>query len=255
MFNHLVESGEKKRGLANPATMLTSVVLHVLLIGGALYASVVAPQIKEKEEEQVTFVDIQEVAPEPEPEVAEPEPPPPAPETPPTAPPPPKGFQELVPPKEPPPEIPDVDVTQQAVRAEDFTGIGQRGGTSKGVEGGVPQNTQTVAVLDTAPVFQIEETGAKPELTNQREVLRALERAYPRMYQDAGVGGTATLRFVINKEGRVDGETVSVVTATNDAFGEAATKALERFRFRPVKYRGESVRVWVMLPITFQPPS
>lgn len=254
MFKNLVASEGKSRRVASSKTIFVSVLAHGLVLGGAVYAGVIAPEVeKKKEQEQVTFVDLKEAEPEP-PKVEEPPPPAPEPPKPVDAPPPPpKGFQDLVPPTEPPPAIPDVDPNAQAVKAEDFSGIGSRGGTSTGVEvGGTPTN---VVPKDTTPVFTVEETGGKTELRNQREVLRMLERQYPRAYADAGVAGQALLRFMIDESGNVPPSSITVVTATNDAFGEAAKKVAERFQFKPIKYRGSFVRVWATLPITFQPPS
>ena len=126
MFNKLVASQGKKRGGWNPTTIAISIGLHALLIAGAVYASVRAPLEAAQEEELVTFVDIPEEAPP----AAEEPPPPPPPEVEPAAtPPPPKGFQELIPPIEPPAVIPDVDNSLPPVNPEDFSGIGQAGGS------------------------------------------------------------------------------------------------------------------------------
>jgi TonB family protein len=112
-----------------------------------------------------------------------------------------------------------------------------------------------VVPKDTTPVFTVEETGVKPEIRNAREIVRLMERNYPRAYADAGVSGQVTVRFMIDEEGKVPPSSITVVVATNDAFGEAAKKAVEKFQFKPIKYRGNFVRVWATMPINFQPPS
>jgi len=255
MFKNLVASEGKNRRVANSKTIFFSVLAHSFVLGGAVYAGVIAPQQEEKKQEQVTFVDLKPEEPEP-PKIEEEAPPPPPEEAPKPVdapPPPPKGFQDLVPPTEPPPVIPDVDPNAQAVNVEDFSGVGSRGGTSTGVtQGGTPTN---VVPKDTTPVFTVEETGVRPEMRNQREVIRLLERQYPRAYADAGVMGQVMLRFMIDEEGKVPPSSITVVTATNDAFGEAAKRVAERIQFKPIKYRGSFVRVWATMPINFQPPS
>ena len=250
MFNHLVASEGKKRRSMTPTTAITSLVIHGLFLAGVVYASVQAPKAVQKAEELVEFMEIEDEAPEPEPEVDEPPPPPPpeAPETPP----PPKGFQELMPPSEPPPVIPDVDTSAPPVTAADFTGIGKAGGTAKGVEGGTPQ-----AVAKEEPgegfAYEVAVLERKPELTNRSQVASLMQRLYPRMLQDAGIGGQVMMQFVIAADGKVDPATVKVIDASHEQFADASVKAVERFRFRPGRYKGQNVRVLIQMPITWQP--
>lgn len=246
MFSKLVASQSEGRRAWSSRAVTLSVATHLLLVAGAVWATTIAPAPRtEQPEEEVTFLEVEEAEPE-APEAPEPPPPP---ETPPATPPPPQGFQELLPPEVPPAVIPPPDLTQEAVNPADFTGIGEAGGRAEGVEGGVPSN----AAPDSTPVFTLEETGVKPEIVNLREVQRILERNYPRQYADAGVAGQVQVKFLIDEEGRVAPGSVTVVTASHEAFGEAASRAVERFRFRPIVYRGAPVRVWVTMPIGFQP--
>jgi protein TonB len=245
MFNKLVASKSKRR--LNPTTIFTSLVIHALLLAGAVYATVHAPKdMKKKAEELVTFMDVKE--PEP-PKPAEP-PPPPPPEEKKATPPPPKGFQELMPPKEPPPAIPDVDLSAPAVDPKDFTGIGSAGGTHNGVEGGTP----TAAPVDSSNfAYEVAVLERKPELKNKSQVASMLSRFYPRMLQDAGIGGQTVMQFVIEKDGTVDPSTVKVVSSSHEQFADASSKVVEKFRFSPGRYKGQPVRVLIQMPITWQP--
>ena len=249
MFNKLVASDAGKRGLFGARTMTVSLVLHGLLLAGAVYASVAAPAEAETVEEQVTFVELEEKAPEP-PQSEEP-PPPPPPESAPATPPPPKGFQELVPPETPPPAIPDVDMSERAVTAADFTGVGVAGGTATGVEGGTPQNA---AETDSASfAYEVASLDAPPEISNRAQLGSILSRYYPRLLQDAGVEGQTVMQFVIQPDGRVDAGSIRVISSTHEPFGEAGVKAVEKFRFRPGKYKGQPVRVLIQIPISWKP--
>lgn len=100
----------------------------------------------------------------------------------------------------------------------------------------------------------VEQTGVRPEIRNLREVQQALEQLYPRQYADAGIAGQATVKFLIDTTGAVPPGSVTVLDATNDAFGQAAAAAVRTFQFKPIEYRGKVVRAWATMPITFQPP-
>lgn len=253
MFNKLVASDAKRarRGLFGMGSMTVSLIVHGLILVGAVFATVAGPAAAKKAEEEVSFIEIEEK--EPEPPKAEEPPPPPPPEAPPEAPPPPKGFQELIPPSEPPPVIPDVDVSQPAVSAEDFTGLGQAGGTSKGVEGGTPQNVAEAAPARDS-VFEVAalDYDSRPELSNRNQVGGILSRFYPRMLQDAGIEGQVLVQFVITSDGKVDPNTVKIINTSHEQFGAATKSAVERFRFRPGKYQGKPVPVLIQIPITWK---
>lgn len=252
MFNKLVASEGRKTKALSPTTMFASIAAHVLLIGGAAYATEHTAVGRKVKEEVVSYMEIepeQPKAPEP-PKAEEPPPPPPEPEEapPPVA----KGFQELVPPEEPPAKIPDVDPNQKAVNVEDFTGVGVAGGTSKGVEGGVPQNMADKKEdnTGTAPI-DVSLAEEKPQLQNGPEVQRLLQRLYPPLLRDAGITGQVQMKFVVNAQGRVEATSVSVINASHDQFGEASTKVVERMRFRPAKVGGRAVPVLVQIPISW----
>lgn len=245
MFGKLVASDAGRRGPFGARTVTLSVALHSLLLAGAVYATVLSPPEARKAEEEVTFVEIEK---EPEaPKPAEPPPPPPPERT--AAPPPPKGFQELVPPDVAPPAIPEVDVSEPAVRPEDFSGLGVAGGTAKGVEGGTPQNAAaTDSVFEVASL----DLDSRPELTNRNQVGSILARFYPPMLQDAGIQGQVLVQFVISSEGKVEPSTVKVVQTSHELFGRATQQAVEKFRFRPGRYQGRPVPVLIQIPITWK---
>jgi protein TonB len=253
MFNKLVASEGRKTKALSPTTMFASIAAHVLLIGGAAYATEHTAVGRKVKEEVVSYMEIEPEQPKaPEPPKAE-EPPPPPPPEPEEAPPPvATGFQELVPPEEPPAKIPDVDPNQKAVNVEDFTGVGVAGGTSKGVEGGVPQNMADKKEdnTGTAPI-DVSLAEEKPQLQNGPEVQRLLQRLYPPLLRDAGITGQVQMKFVVNAQGRVEATSVSVVNASHDQFGEASTKVVEKMRFRPAKVGGRAVPVLVQIPISW----
>ena len=162
-----------------------------------------------------------------------------------------KGHQELIPPKEPPKEIPKVNPQEVAVNPEDFSGLGKAGGSSKGVENGEQQSTAKREEPANEGVYDVNTVEEKPKLTNQDEVVRQLSRQYPPLLRDAGVTGQAIMKFVVGTDGRVEPGSVTVVSATNDQFGDAAKRVVEKMKFRTAKVNGKAVRVQVQQPIAF----
>ena len=93
----------------------------------------------------------------------------------------------------------------------------------------------------------------QPELANRGSIGSVMERLYPRDLQDAGIGGTVVMQFVIEPDGKVDMSSARVLDSDNEKLSEATLKAVERFRFRPGQYRGENVRVLLRMPVTWSP--
>lgn len=84
----------------------------------------------------------------------------------------------------------------------------------------------TVAEVDSAAV---------PEATS-------VAPAYPRSMMDAGIDGSATMRFVVDSLGRIDMATVLVLGATRPEFAAAVMQAMPMMRFRPARMGTIAVR-------------
>ncbi len=90
----------------------------------------------------------------------------------------------------------------------------------------------------------------EPRLKNQDDVQRALQRNYPPLLRDAGIGGKATVWFFIDENGKV------VKTQLNESSGytaldEAALSVANLMQFTPALNRDKKVQVWVSIPIAF----
>jgi protein TonB len=90
-----------------------------------------------------------------------------------------------------------------------------------------------------------------PEITNRTEVQRALEREYPPLLRDAGIGGTVTVWFFIDEEGRVQDRRLQE-SSGHSQLDEAAMDVATVMRFTAALNRDKKVPVWVTFPITFQ---
>src|SRR2546423_6252111 len=149
---HLLESKKTKKQGRSAGGPISSVILPVLIIFRAVFATARAGTRKPErtKAEKVNFVAMKKDPPpppkkEPPPPPKKPEPPKPKTPEPPKlkveapkveAPAPPKGFQVVPPPVSIPTKIPSIDLSKAVTNENDFTGKGVAGWSSKGVEGG-----------------------------------------------------------------------------------------------------------------------
>ena len=91
--------------------------------------------------------------------------------------------------------------------------------------------------------------GTAPRLTNQGEIQRSLETAYPPLLRDAGIGGTVVLGFSVDASGiPLD---VSLHESSGlTALDRAALEVGELYRFTPSNGSQSAVRTFHR-PITF----
>jgi len=102
--------------------------------------------------------------------------------------------------------------------------------------------------ISKAPVFTPFTT--PPRLTNSSEVGRALERTYPPLLRDAGIGGQTVMWFFIDEDGKVLRTQVNQ-SSGYPALDEAAEKVANIMQFSPAFNRDKKVQVWVQIPIKF----
>ena len=234
MFNNLLESKAKKP--KSTAGTVTSVILHGILITGAVYATAQATMEAEKpKEEKVEFVEMKKD--EPPPPKNEPPPPPPPEAV--AAPPPPKGFQVLTAPVEIPDIIPKIDLSKKITDEADFSGKGVAGGTSKG-----DPNVKAAPIADNQTYFEF-------QVEKQAQINGGLRVNYPSVLQSQGVEGKVIAQFVVDTTGRAERGSWKVLESTNELFNSAAKEAVRSARFFPAEVGGRRVRQLVQQPITF----
>ena len=90
-----------------------------------------------------------------------------------------------------------------------------------------------------------------PSIKNRREVVEAMERAYPPLLRGAGVGGTTIVYFFINETGEVESTRLSR-SSGHPALDDAALRVADVYDFTPALNGSRIVPVWVSFPITFQ---
>ena len=150
----------------------------------------------------------------------------------------------------PPPEAiarPATPVVTDAVIEEDIT-IAVTTFDDNPVENLPPPPSEVEADISAAPTFT--PMTVRPDLLNEREVQRALEREYPPLLRDAGIGGTVKVHFFIDEEGVVKDTRIDE-SSGHSALDEAALRVADVFEFTPALNRDKKVPVWISLPITF----
>jgi protein TonB len=229
MFNNLMES--KKKRQKSLTGQFWSLVAHVGLVTGAVYATAhAADTLQKPKEEKVDFVEVKkEEAPKPKapppPELA-------------AVPPPPLGHQVLTAPVEIPNVLPDIDLTKSVTNEADFSGKGATGGFAKGVE-------RKADVKEDQPYFefQVEKPVAPIPGTGNPK--------YPDILRQAGVEGDVLVTFVVDTSGRADPSTFKVIRATHELFANAVKQALPAMRFTAAEVAGKKVKQLVQQPFSF----
>ena len=230
MFDNLIETKPKK-----PKTMkqfVLSIVLHVAIIGAAVYGTLQAKEAIEKpKQEKVEFVEMKKD-----------EPPPPKEQPPPeivAAPPPPKGFQVLTAPIKIPDVLPDIDLSKKVTDEADFSGKGVAGGFAKGVVGGQVSTDQTYYE------FQVEKQVAPATGSGGPR--------YPDMLRSANVEGEVLAQFVVDTTGRVEmsNPQFKIIKSSHELFTNAVKQYLTGARFYPAEIGGRKVKQLVQQPFNF----
>lgn len=111
------------------------------------------------------------------------------------------------------------------------------------------QTSLITALLELEMVF-----GAEAVDSIATPIPGSIRTVYPDSLLQAQVGGSATVRFIVDTAGLVEMPTLEV-SATHQLFANAAREALSEARFSPAVLEGRRVRQVVALPFRFTPPS
>jgi protein TonB len=248
-----VLTGEKKRGVISPATLTASVAAHVLLLGGLVYGATGQPEQGEVAEPDsvLRYVELEPRTPPPPP-VAQPTPPAPA-DEPAKAPVP--GEVLTVPRVDDvPTEIKPEEQGAKPINVDDY----QRNGRPGDIIGPRTTGDPTPLTGETKPVV----TGPIPAyeaevapVLERNGLSRILERHYPTVLRDARVSGRVVIELVVDENGHPVEGSARVIEASHPAFGEAALRVVDRFRFSPARIGRTPIPVVVTIPIQWTVPN
>jgi len=80
------------------------------------------------------------------------------------------------------------------------------------------------------------------------EAIDKVKPRYPAMSQAREEEGTVLVQALITKEGRI---ARTMVVRSVSAFDEEAVRAVEQWRFKPARSKGQPLAVWVAIPVKF----
>jgi periplasmic protein TonB len=226
MFDHLIESKAKRS--RSFVSLANSVIIHAVVISGAVYGTLHASEKMEKPKaEKIDFVKVKKD--EPPPPKNE-EPPPPLMKAPP-----PKGFQVLQAPIKIPDVIPQIDLSKKATDDADFSGKGVLGGNSKGTE--KVSSDQTYFEFQVEKQVQVAPGNGAPR--------------YPDVLRSANVEGDVLAQFVVDTTGRADMSQFKALKSSHELFTQAVKGWLPNARFFPAEVGGKKVKQLVQMPFQF----
>jgi periplasmic protein TonB len=215
----LLETKKRTNQKARFGVGVTSLVLHVVLIAGAVYATVAArpADTSVKVDTTVVLLSQEQKAPEqPKVQLVEPL----------------KGFQTVVVPTVIPATVPPIDL-QEKFDPKDYTGIGVEGGRADGI---------------TPPADAVY---AEAVVEERPALLSAPPPPYPDILKQAGIQGRVLLSAIVDTTGRVEPNSIQIVKSPNPAFDLPARSWVLQALFRPARLHGQAVRVHVTLPIDY----
>ncbi len=264
MIMQLLESKKTAKKGRSVGGTISSVILHVLVIFLAVFATARAGTRKAEKTkaENVRFLEVKKEPPpppkkEPPPPPKKPDAPKPKTPTPPKlveapkvqAPAPPKGFQVVPPPVAIPTKLPTIDLSKAVTNENDFSGKGVAGGSSEGVKGGTGKEGDTGKEAG----VKEEPHGPYMEFQVEKPVQRIGGDApeYPPSLKDQGVEGQVLAQFVVNESGRYEPGTLKIMSSSNPAFTAAVKEALPRIKFSAAQIGGKKVQQLVQMPFQF----
>ncbi|MDP2471664.1 MAG: energy transducer TonB [Candidatus Palauibacterales bacterium] len=89
-----------------------------------------------------------------------------------------------------------------------------------------------------------------PRLTNAPEMLRLLDRLYPKALKEAGIGGEVTMWVWVDEQGR-PGRAVINRSSGYPQLDATALAIAAEMKFTPAMLRDKPVGVWVAQPVSF----
>ena len=243
--NDLFFSRPRHDGKTNAEAFGVSIFFHIGLAIAVVWLSFAPPRYAQQDQQQHIIIPVLEE--EQAQQELPPPPPPPADRVYQDVTEAPRGFQTLTVPTYISPDIPP-PLAGPEIDEADFSGEGVEGGRARGRADPTADKIVTGEDLSAAPSFT--PYTVAPALRNREEIASILEKLYPRLLRDAGIGGRVMMWVFIDENGLVRNTRVRTTSEFSE-LDSAAVKVTKNMRFRPAQNRDVKVPVWVELPIVF----
>lgn len=107
------------------------------------------------------------------------------------------------------------------------------------------------ADISAQQTFSTDELVQPPSFESAQQAHGAITRSYPIDLQDARIGGTVLVRFIVDADGKVSPHSVDIIAASSSELGEAAARAVTSIQFVPGQRDGTAASTLVEMPIRY----
>jgi TonB family protein len=116
-----------------------------------------------------------------------------------------------------------------------------------------PETLPDMGPVPTVAMYQLIGGNDPPTVLNAGEFTKTLGRRYPEILRARGIAGEVLVAFVVDRAGRVEQGSVTVLSYHGEEFAFLTVRYLPMLRFRPALLSGKAVRVRVELPVHWTP--
>ena len=116
------------------------------------------------------------------------------------------------------------------------------------IRGGSGTGTTSGSTFDAGPAESSTDWRGTEVLMH---VLSSGKPRYPESLRSAGVDGSVLIQFTVDTLGRVDMQSVKVLTSTHTLFTDAVRQSLGAFHFKPAEVNGKRVPALAQMPFEF----
>jgi TonB family protein len=121
-------------------------------------------------------------------------------------------------------------------------------------QGERPVRRPKISADSIAKLLDAQRVFVASEVERPARVVSIPEPEFPDSLRAAGVGGSAVIEFIIEADGKINKESIGVVSATHIKFADSARLAVLDALFLPALRNGHEVAQVYQLPVTFTPP-
>jgi TonB family protein len=120
-------------------------------------------------------------------------------------------------------------------------------------QGERPVRKSKIGADSIAKLLDAQRVFVASEVDQPARVVSIQEPEYPDSLRALSIGGSAVVEFIIEADGKLNKESIGVVSATHMRFADAVRFAVLEALFLPAKRNGHEVAQVYQLPVTFTP--